>query len=63
MFYECGSACRNDPEGSICTLQCVQYCDMMPEMNDEVEVAVDDMVDMEGEMQEWLIDSMKVSCT
>lgn len=25
-FVECGSACRNDPDAEICTLQCVQYC-------------------------------------
>lgn len=23
----CGSACRGSPEGTICTLQCVQYCE------------------------------------
>lgn len=25
-FNECGSACRNNPNASVCTLQCVQYC-------------------------------------
>lgn len=25
-FYECGSACRNDPKAEICTLQCVPFC-------------------------------------
>ncbi len=25
-FNECGSACRNNPEAEICTLQCVAYC-------------------------------------
>ncbi|MCC7574327.1 hypothetical protein KO361_01945 [Candidatus Woesearchaeota archaeon] len=25
-FYECESACRNDPEAEFCTLQCVQVC-------------------------------------
>lgn len=25
-FSECGSACRNNPEAEICTLQCVQFC-------------------------------------
>ncbi|MBN2566746.1 hypothetical protein JXB02_01515 [Candidatus Woesearchaeota archaeon] len=25
-YFECGSACRNDPEAEICTLQCVPYC-------------------------------------
>ena len=27
-FKECGSACRNDPDAQICTLQCVPYCDV-----------------------------------
>ncbi|MFT4244503.1 MAG: hypothetical protein ACMXYB_03555 [Candidatus Woesearchaeota archaeon] len=27
-FNECGSACRNDPDAQICTLQCVPYCDV-----------------------------------
>lgn len=26
-FNECASACRNDPEAEICTLQCVQVCE------------------------------------
>lgn len=26
QFEECGSACRNDPNAEICTMQCVQYC-------------------------------------
>lgn len=25
-FQECGSACRGAPEGTVCTMQCVQYC-------------------------------------
>ncbi|MFT4261427.1 MAG: hypothetical protein ACMXX9_03270 [Candidatus Woesearchaeota archaeon] len=25
-FFECESACRNDPEAMFCTLQCVQVC-------------------------------------
>ncbi|MBU0706586.1 hypothetical protein KJ657_02610 [Patescibacteria group bacterium] len=25
-FNECASACRNDPEAEICTMQCVQVC-------------------------------------
>lgn len=25
-FNECGSACRNNPEAEICTLQCVPFC-------------------------------------
>ena len=25
-FQECESACRNNPEAEICTLQCVQVC-------------------------------------
>lgn len=27
MFDECASACRHEPEGSICTMQCVVVCD------------------------------------
>lgn len=27
-FVECGSACRNDPNATICTKQCVPYCDV-----------------------------------
>lgn len=26
QFNECGSACRNNPEAEICTLQCVPFC-------------------------------------
>jgi hypothetical protein len=26
QYYECGSACRNDIDAEICTLQCVPYC-------------------------------------
>jgi len=26
-WNECGSACRNDSEATICTMQCVQYCE------------------------------------
>lgn len=26
-WNECGSACRGAPEGTVCTLQCVQYCE------------------------------------
>ena len=25
-FNECASACRNDPDAEICTLQCIQVC-------------------------------------
>lgn len=25
-YNECGSACRNDPEAEICTMQCIQVC-------------------------------------
>jgi len=25
-FFECGSACRNDPVAEACTMQCVPYC-------------------------------------
>lgn len=27
-FNECASACRNDPKAEICTMQCVQVCDV-----------------------------------
>lgn len=27
-FNECASACRNDPKAEICTMQCVQLCDV-----------------------------------
>ncbi len=27
VFSECESACRNDPDAEICTMQCVQVCD------------------------------------
>lgn len=27
-FNECASACRNDPDAEICTLQCVQVCNL-----------------------------------
>lgn len=27
-FNECGSACRNDPEAQMCTMQCVPYCSL-----------------------------------
>lgn len=26
-FIECGSACRNDPNTEMCTMQCVPYCE------------------------------------
>jgi hypothetical protein len=26
-FNECASACRNDPQAQMCTMQCVQVCD------------------------------------
>jgi len=26
-WNECGSACRGAPEGTMCTMQCVQYCE------------------------------------
>jgi hypothetical protein len=26
QFNECASACRNNPEAQICTMQCVQVC-------------------------------------
>ncbi len=26
QFNECGSACRNDPEAVMCTMQCVPFC-------------------------------------
>lgn len=26
VFSECGSACRNDLEAEVCTLQCVSFC-------------------------------------
>lgn len=26
VYYECESACRNDPDAEICTLQCVMVC-------------------------------------
>ena len=25
-FFECGSACRHEPESQVCTMQCVSYC-------------------------------------
>lgn len=25
-FNECGSACRNNPEVEMCTMQCIPYC-------------------------------------
>jgi len=28
IFNECGSACRHNPNAEMCTLQCVQYCQM-----------------------------------
>ncbi len=28
-FIECGSACRNDPEATICTMQCVPVCSLL----------------------------------
>ncbi len=27
-FHECGSACRHEEEDTICTLQCVPYCEI-----------------------------------
>jgi len=27
-FNECGSACRHDPNATLCTMQCVIYCQM-----------------------------------
>lgn len=49
-YNECGSACRNDADGSICTMECVMYCDMMPNdmMDDDTSDAVvtsDEMTD------------------
>ena len=29
-FNECGSACRNDPDAQICTMQCVPFCSLNP---------------------------------
>ncbi|MFA5420638.1 MAG: hypothetical protein WC280_01250 [Patescibacteria group bacterium] len=28
IFNECGSACRNNPEAEMCTLQCVSFCEI-----------------------------------
>ena len=32
-YNECGSACRNDPNTEICTLQCVPFCSFNEENN------------------------------
>lgn len=37
-FDECASACRNDPDAQICTLQCVVVCDFKPQ--DDVEPVI-----------------------
>lgn len=34
-YNECGSACRNQPDAEICTLQCVAYCSFNNETNEE----------------------------
>jgi len=28
VFNECASACRNDPKAEMCTMQCVQVCEI-----------------------------------
>jgi len=48
-FNECGSACRHEEEGSICTLQCVPFCDMMPGSDLADTSDMEDSVDMETE--------------
>lgn len=30
-FNECASACRNDPDAMVCTMQCVLVCEFAPE--------------------------------
>jgi hypothetical protein len=34
VFNECGSACRNDPDAEICTLQCVPFCSLGGDSDD-----------------------------
>jgi hypothetical protein len=38
VFNDCASACRNNPEQDICTLQCIQVCDF--DINRDVTVQV-----------------------
>lgn len=34
VFYECGSACRNNPDAQICTAQCVPFCSFSEEKDE-----------------------------
>lgn len=50
-FNECGSACRNDPNAEICTMQCVPYCDISNTHTREVQTTnSDDGQDLIDEM-------------
>ncbi|UCD04306.1 MAG: hypothetical protein JSW73_01560 [Candidatus Woesearchaeota archaeon] len=44
-FDECASACRNDPTAEICTLQCVQVCSFIKDLDmtlsEAIEIAKD----------------------
>lgn len=39
-FNECGSACRNQPDAEICTMQCVLYCsfEIEEEIKDNIKI-------------------------
>ncbi len=53
-FNECASACRNDPEAEVCTLQCVLVC----EFNSEDKVAP-----IEQEEILSINETLKINCT
>ena len=55
LFNECWSACRNDPEAEICTLQCVPFCkfNISPKMHGSWDLDWDGINDCE---KDWTCD-------
>ena len=41
QFNECASACRNDPDAQICTMQCVLVCEFNEVNSETQEIPVD----------------------
>lgn len=47
-WNECGSACRTEPEGNVCILMCVQYCECTSDAQCPDGFACGDYVDGTG---------------
>ena len=64
-YEECGSACRHDDPGGLCTLQCVQYCafDAHTEAHLETQAELDAAMDLwsDQEIEDYTAEQ-KISC-